>query len=295
LTQYANSADIQAEIDYWTHLPPKPVSPLPIDYDIGPNTVASERSVTLSLTAAETSQLLLEAPKAYRTQINDVLLTALAFTIASWTSGSSLFIDLEGHGRESLFEELDVSRTVGWFTSMYPVFLDVTPESSLENVLKSVKEQLRRIPNRGIGYGLLRYLTQDGTVREALARLPSPQIAFNYFGQLGYDDENSSWQAAPESVGSSLSPKQQRPYLFELNASVYNGQFELQWSYSEHRHQRSTVECLAQRFKEALTSILERCTSRNVQTYTPSDFARAKLSQRDLDTLLSTLQRSVET
>jgi amino acid adenylation domain-containing protein/non-ribosomal peptide synthase protein (TIGR01720 family) len=295
LTEYANSSNIGVEINYWTHFPPGPISPLPIDHDIGPNTVASERSLILSLTSAETSELLLEVPKAYHTHVNDVLLTALALTIASWTNESSIFIHLEGHGRESLFEDLDISRTVGWFTSLYPVFLEVDRTSLTEDVLRSVKEQLRGIPNRGVGYGLLRYVRQDEKLRAELAALPSPQIAFNYFGQLGHDGESSEWQAAPESVGPCLSPKQPRPYLFEVNAGVYNGRFELEWSYSEHRHRRSTVEYLTQQFQAALSSIVHHCISRKVQTYTPSDFARAKLSQRDLDTLLSSLQRSVRT
>ena len=295
LIQHANSSAMEAEIDYWTHLLPEPAPLLRIDCNLGPNTVASECSVIVSLTSEQTSKMLLEAPKAYRAQINDVLLTALAMTIASWLGSSSVYIDLEGHGRESLFDDLDVSRTIGWFTSLYPVFLDVDSSSLPEDALRSVKEQIRQVPNRGVGYGLLRYLGQDTLVREALAALPSPQIAFNYFGQLGYDQESVEWQAAPEPVGRSLSAIQGRPYLFELNAGVYNGQFELEWSYSERRHHRSTVENLAHQFTKILNSIVDRCASRNVQTYTPSDFARAKLSQRDLDTLLSTLQRSYET
>jgi amino acid adenylation domain-containing protein/non-ribosomal peptide synthase protein (TIGR01720 family) len=295
LMQHANSSAMGSEIDYWTHLLAEPVPRLPIDHELGANTVASQRSVIVSLSSAETSKMLLDVPKASHAQINDILLTALASTLASWIRSSSVYIDLEGHGRESLFDDLDVSRTVGWFTSLYPVFLEVDSSALPEDTLKSVKEQIRRIPNRGVGYGLLRYLRQDTAVRDALAAMPPPQIAFNYFGQLGYDEGTSEWQAAPEPVGATLSAMQERPYLFELNAGVYNGQFELEWSYSGHRHHRSTVEYLVRQFIQALNSIVDRCASRNVQTYTPSDFAKAKLSQKDLDTLLSTLQRSFGT
>jgi amino acid adenylation domain-containing protein/non-ribosomal peptide synthase protein (TIGR01720 family) len=294
LTDYANSPALEVELHHWLSRPPTAPSRLPTDYDLGPNTIASMRSVVISLTSQETEQLLTEVPKAYHTQINDVLLTALAQVFARWTGEPSLLINLEGYGRETLFEDLDVSRTVGWFTSIFPVFLDIKQTFDPEDALKSVKEQLRRIPNRGIAYGLLRYLKQDTETSNKLAALPRPEIAFNYLGQFGYEEGNPDWKAAREATGPSLSRKQPCPYLFELNAAVYDGQFELDWAYSENLHQRSTIEHLAQQFTGVLRSLIDHCVSRNVRTYTPSDFSKAKLSQRDLDTLLSKLQRSVE-
>jgi non-ribosomal peptide synthase protein (TIGR01720 family) len=292
LADYANSPPSEMELDYWLGIPPKAPSRLPTDYDRGFNTVASERSVVISLTSQETAQLLVQAPKAYHTQINDLLLAALAQTIARWTDEPSLFVDLEGHGREALFGYLDVSRTIGWFTSFFPVFIDIKEAIYPEESLKLVKEQLRRIPNRGVGYGLLRYLKQDNEIADRLASLPRPEIAFNYLGQFGSDDKDSDWQAAPEGTGASLSIRQPRPYLLELNAAVYDGQFQVDWAYSENVHRRSTVEQLAQHFSAALRSLINHCISRSVPTYTPSDFSKAKLSQKDLNTLLSKLQRA---
>jgi amino acid adenylation domain-containing protein/non-ribosomal peptide synthase protein (TIGR01720 family) len=294
LTEYANSPALEVELHHWLSRPPTAPLRLPTDYNLGPNTIASMRSVVISLTTQETEQLLVEVPKAYHTQINDVLLTALAQVLTGWTGEPAVSIDLEGHGREALFEDLDVSRTVGWFTSIFPVVLDLEQTLYLENALKSIKEQLRRIPNRGVAYGLLRYLKEDTETAIRIAALPRPEIAFNYLGQFGYDEEGSDWQAAREGTGPSSNPNQPRPYLLELNASVYDGQFELDWAYSENLHRRSTIECLAQQFMAALRSLIDHCVSKNVRTYTPSDFSKAKLSQRDLDTLLSKLQRSVE-
>ena len=124
--------------------------------------------MSVSLSAEETRALLQEVPEAYHTQINDVLLTALVQAFSRWTGARSLLVDLEGHGREEIFEDVDLSRTVGWFTTIFPVLLESGGGFHPGNALKSVKEQLRRIPNRGIGYGLLRYLSRDADIsREA--------------------------------------------------------------------------------------------------------------------------------
>src|SRR5204862_6042261 len=123
------------------------------DHPEGENTVASEDSVWVALTEEETKALLTQVPAAYHTQINDLLLGALAQAISSWTGERALLVDLEGHGREALFEEVDLSRTVGWFTSMYPVLLELPASQDAGAAIKSVKEQLRATPNRGIGYG----------------------------------------------------------------------------------------------------------------------------------------------
>lgn len=159
---------------------------MPVDYpsDKENKNVASTASVSLSLTAEQTRALLQDVPSAYNTQINDVLLTASVQSFAQWTGESSLLIDLEGHGREDLFEDVDLSRTVGWFTTLFPVRLQLEEIDNPGEALKSVKEQLRRIPNRGIGYGALRYLNENATIREKFQSLPSAQVSFNYLGQF---------------------------------------------------------------------------------------------------------------
>src|SRR5205823_313117 len=138
-----------------------PPPPLPADHELGANDMASAEGVRVLLSAEETDALLHEAPAAYRTQINDILLTALLEATAAWSGQRSLLLDLEGHGREALFEDADLSRTVGWFTSLFPVRLVLGKGSGPGESLKSVKEQLRGIPQRGVGYGLLRHLRAD--------------------------------------------------------------------------------------------------------------------------------------
>ncbi|WP_270171318.1 non-ribosomal peptide synthase/polyketide synthase [Paenibacillus sp. SYP-B4298] len=252
------------------------------------NTVASVGRVTVKLETEQTRQLLQEAPKAYRTQINDLLLTALAKAMNDWTGEDSLYVALEGHGREEVGEELDISRTVGWFTSIYPVRLELGDEGQPGDELKRVKEQLRGIPQRGIGYGLLRYLTEDAKWKQALASQCEPRISFNYLGQ--YDailTDSSYMQLMQGGTGETRSPRGTRRYELDVYGMVFGGQLELTWEYSEALHDRQAIEGLAHRYMMHLQQYIAHCLSVEAGGYTPSDFPAARLHQQELDALCS--------
>nr|UXE44290.1 linear gramicidin synthase subunit B [uncultured bacterium] len=201
LVEYAGSEALEREAPYWRSASRQPVRSLPVDYSGGENRVASRRAVTVSLTADETKALLTEVPAAYHTQINDLLLTALLQAFALWTGERALLVGMEGHGREALFEEVDLSRTVGWFTSLYPVPLELPAGGGIGEALKSIKEQLRQVPNHGIGYGILRYLSDNTEVRSALSALPEPQVSFNYHGYVDVGCARRRALEAGERVG----------------------------------------------------------------------------------------------
>jgi thioester reductase-like protein/non-ribosomal peptide synthase protein (TIGR01720 family) len=257
--EYANSA-AQEQRDYWLAEFPKQVPRLPVDYPGGDNTVARARTVSVTLSEAETQALLLEVPSSYNTQINDVLLTALVQAFGQWTGVPSLLVDLEGHGREDIFDDMDLSRTVGWFTSIFPVLLDLGETGSPGKALKAVKEQLRGIPNRGIGYGLLRYLSDDREMSLQLRSLPQAEVSFNYLGQFDQAlSESSLFGLAQESSGLSCSLSGNRSYLIDINGFVAGGQLRLDWTYSEQIHRQSTIERLAQGFRSVLRSLIAHC------------------------------------
>jgi non-ribosomal peptide synthase protein (TIGR01720 family) len=215
----------------------------------------------------------------------------LAQAFAWWTGDSSLLIDVEGHGREAIIETVDVSRTIGWFTTIFPVRLDLAPDANPGEALRSIKEQLRRVPRRGIGYGLLRYLRQNAELRDALRTVPQPEVAFNYLGQFGQSQSaSSSWRRLAELTGPNISPRSHRVNLLEINGSVSEGRLELFWTYCENVHRRSTIKKLAEQFVEALRVLITYCSQPNVGGFTPSDFSKARLSQKELDKLISKLQ-----
>jgi non-ribosomal peptide synthase domain TIGR01720 len=247
------------------------VAPLPRDYSCDPeaNTVGSAAHVAVALSVERTRVLLQEVPPVYHTQINDVLLTALVQSVVRWTGRRALLLDLEGHGREELFAEVDLARTVGWFTTLFPVRLELGAEP-LGEALKSVKEQLRGIPHGGIGYGVLRYVYPDAEVRAALQALPQAELSFNYLGQLDQALSDSSlFRPAQESSGPPRSPRGRRPHLLEVNGFVVGGQLQLEWTYSQQVHRRATVERLAQGFLEALEALIAHCQSPEAGGFTP--------------------------
>jgi non-ribosomal peptide synthase protein (TIGR01720 family) len=286
LSKYAQSAALEQQLDYWLVESRSRVAPLPVDYLSGDNTEASARTVSMSLSPEQTHVLLSEVPKAYHTQINDVLLTALVQTFTQWTGNSCLLVNLEGHGREDILPGVDLSRTVGWFTTIFPVLLDLQEASDPGSALKSVKEQLRCIPNRGIDYGVLRYMKGDAVITEKLQALPQAEVSFNYLGQLDQVlSPDAMFGSAKESSGPTHSLLSKRSHLLEVNGFVARGCLHLNWTYSNNRHQQQTIERLAQSFVTALRSLIDHCQSPEAGGYTASDFPLTQLDEQKLSKL----------
>ncbi|MBV9788346.1 MAG: amino acid adenylation domain-containing protein, partial [Chloroflexi bacterium] len=285
LTEHAASADVQSTLPYWLNLPWPSIKPLPLDLPEGENPESSARTVVVKLSVDETSKLLTEVPEAYRTQINEVLLTALARAFVTWTGSQSLLVNLEGHGREALFADHDVSRTVGWFTSIYPVLLELEATDKIGPMLQAVKEQIRRIPQRGVSYGLLRYLA-DPAIKAQMAALPQAQVSFNYLGQ--FDQAPSPdllLKQVAEAIGSVHGAQGRRSHLLEINGLVAAGQLQFGWTFSEQIHRRETVEQLAQTFVSTLQAIINGAHTPDAASYTPSDFPLANLNQQQLSAI----------
>ncbi|MBW4569115.1 MAG: amino acid adenylation domain-containing protein [Tolypothrix carrinoi HA7290-LM1] len=281
LQKYAQSSALLSELDFWHTTQYQSVSPIPRDFPGRNNIEETASIVSISLSAEETQSLLQQVPAAYRTQINDVLLTALILTFNQWTGENSLLIDLEGHGREEIFEDVDLSRTVGWFTTIFPVHLNLENANDPGKALKSIKEQLRAIPNRGIGYGLLRYLSQDKQIAEQFSSSKA-EVAFNYLGQFDQVlPESSLFSLVQGSSGSTRSLRSKRTHLLEINGGIYQGHLEMSWTYSNKLHRHTTIEVLAQKFIETLRSLIAHCQSPDAGGFTPSDFANFQQSQWD--------------
>jgi amino acid adenylation domain-containing protein/non-ribosomal peptide synthase protein (TIGR01720 family) len=297
LQAFAGRDQLRAELPYWMGVTGRSSA----DRTTLPNAVAgsaenteaSAKTVKVSLSAAETQALLQQVPAAYNTQINDVLLTALARAWNRWTGSSALFTNLEGHGRENLFEDVDLSRTLGWFTAIFPVLLQL-PEASDNwqpgEALKCIKEQIREIPRRGIGYGILRYLVPDS----GLANQPEPWVVFNYLGQFDQVVAGSTlFRFASESTGPWHSPAQRRRHALEINSLVIDGRLELWWTYSQHLHSEAAIGKLADEFLGAVRELIAHCLSPKAGGHTPSDFPLAHLDQATLDSLIAG-QRGIE-
>ncbi|MGE8405822.1 MAG: amino acid adenylation domain-containing protein, partial [Pseudomonas sp.] len=284
LQDYAGSPLLEQELCYWQAQLRDVDDQLPGAQTSAELTNRHVSSVTTQLDRELTRQLLQDAPAAYRTQINDLLLTALARVICNWTQQPSTLIKLEGHGREDLFDDLDITRTVGWFTSMYPVRL--TPQAALSDSIKTIKEQLRAIPNKGIGYGVLRYLGDDAT-RRSLAELAQGSILFNYLGQFdtSFDAEDALFVPSAESRGDMQSADAPLDALISVSGQVYAGQLELNWRFSTAVFERPLLQALADQYAAELRQLIAHCLGSDAVGATPSDFPLASLDQQKIDGL----------
>ncbi|MCB0090435.1 MAG: amino acid adenylation domain-containing protein, partial [Caldilineaceae bacterium] len=278
LSEYAYSETLQTELAHWQK-GREEINSLPIDKGDRQehNAVASAATIETALTVAETQALLQDVPAVYHTQVNDILLTAVTLAFAQWTGNKTLLLDLEGHGRDGLSDALDLSRTVGWFTAAYPVSLQLPAASLAHNglgeVLKTIKEQLRQIPNKGVGYGLLRYLNE--TNGKQLSSLPQAEVSFNYGGQF----QGSEMQ----SLGGEWAAELPLSHLISINGLVANQQLSMTWSYSQNLYEPETIEELAKGFISALRDLIAHCLSPEAGGYSPSDFPLLQLNQAQLD------------
>jgi non-ribosomal peptide synthase protein (TIGR01720 family) len=257
LQAYARSDEIRAAADWWLQLPWSQISPLPVDIPGGRNIVASARRLVLTLSAEETEALLRQVPEAAGARVEELLLSALVHALTEWTGSSAVLIDRETHGRELVFEDLDVSRTVGWFTALHPVVLTRDRTGGWGEALASIQEQLRRVPLHGLTYGLLRYLRGDEELASRLAALPKAQVSFDYLGQADGVVRGSRWfQWSQESTGTTRSPHGHRRDLLEVLGIVADGQLRILWIYSEAVHHPETLERVAASFSEALRALI---------------------------------------
>lgn len=296
LTEYAESIELQREQVYWLAAERDWVTPLPVDDPNGVNTVASVQTISVTLNVEETQALQEDIAVTYRVQTDDILLAALAQTFSKWTGKQSLLVDLEGNGRDVIFDDVDLSRTIGWFTNIAPMLLDIGETEETGEILKQVKEQLRSFPNQGLGYGVLRYLSGDEIITEKLCSLQPAEILFLYLGNFEQTVPESSLLKAPKSSGLSRSSRAQRSHLIEINAFIVQNQLKIDWIYSKNVYRQETIARLAEDFKTALQALITNIQSSSSKNFTPSDFAEFKLSQwnqDDIDNILAAINQVI--
>ncbi|TDV22877.1 non-ribosomal peptide synthase protein (TIGR01720 family), partial [Paraburkholderia caballeronis] len=205
----------------------------------------------------------------------------LARTLGEWHDANGVLISLEGHGREipddALASELDLSRTVGWFTTRYPVWLKGGNDTGA--ILHETKSRIRAVPHRGLHFGLL---------REELKDLPQPQVSFNYLGQFDQSiGGDNRFAFAGEPHGESMAQTGESPYVLDLNALVAGGELTLAWDYDAARLDAEQVEHLVVRFDENLSALVAHCLNA-APTVTATDFD-IDISQQELDQFLEQL------
>ncbi|AKA44315.1 non-ribosomal peptide synthetase [Paenibacillus polymyxa] len=280
LAAYAQSPEMAKERAYWQAVEQIAVPALPKDLEADVTTQQDSESLFVRLTPEETELLLKRVHRAYNTEMNDILVTALGIAVRKWTGHERVRINLEGHGRESIGTDIDITRTVGWFTTKFPVVLEPETDRDLAYQIKQVKESLRRIPNKGLGYGVCRYLSksEDGFVWGS-----EPEINFNYLGQFDDDVNQDEIGISSYSSGSPASDRQARSFVLDINGMVLEGALSLDLSYSRKQYHKETMEAFAQRLEQSLRELITHCAGKENTELTPSDVQFKGLTIEELE------------
>jgi len=288
LLKYSHSDELKAQSVYWNKVI-QTVPLLPLDFKFEGKTLMKDRkSLSISLESAYTKSLIFETTKAYQTEIPDLMIHALALTINRWNNSDTLLIGMEGHGREQLQDELDISRTIGWFTSIFPVSILLETSESTGNQLRSVKEQLRTIPQHGLGYGVLKYINKV----QQFQKQEAYDILFNYLGQVGGQEQKSNLLSkATEGSGLNVSGNQYFNSKLVFNSSIQSGLLEINLSYSSQHFKEETIGKLLYTYIENLKNIINHCVEiqqSGKKALTPSDFGQSSnVTLRQLDEFLN--------
>ncbi|MEU9717534.1 amino acid adenylation domain-containing protein [Streptomyces sp. NPDC047976] len=300
-TRLLERADFAADRDHYRRPLPGPDAPIGRRPLTGADTVARERAATVTVGPGDTAALLGTVPARFHTGAGPVLLTALAVTLARWRrrlgqDQTYAHVELEGHGRESgpladtAGSEPDLSRTVGWFTTLFPVTVDPGPATDptapayLAAALKAVKDDLARVPGNGLSYGVLRHLA--GTAFDA----PAPQVLFNYLGRSGAGTPGD-WELSgtTSQLGERRDPRMRLPRALEFNsvaepdpAGGHRLVTTLTWP--EGMFTDEDAAALTGWFREALTG-LAALAPLGLGGHSPGDFPLVALTQADVDGL----------
>ena len=291
LQTYGNSETLQNQREYWRASLAIPVTPLSeLSPELRPklrpklNQSAADETgtndISFSLSSSLTKQLLSEANRSYRTEMNELLLAGLFTAIQRWAntdiSAHAIRLDLKGHGRQPLDQNLDLSQTVGWFSTLYPLTLTLsdtttnTIANKLADTICAVKEQYRAVPEKGLGFGLLQRLNQE--------------LVFNYLGQFSQAfSSNSGFGVAAESVGQIVSTRRKPWHPLSLNGLVRDGRLSFTLTFDQTKYGQIAMQQLMDQFSQALTDITTHCCSTRLGRYSPSDFSLAKVTSRELN------------
>ena len=302
LASHAHDASLVEEVGFWSGMLSEPALSL-VEGSLDPtrDVTSTARKLKFTLPASVTGPLLTRVPAAFHGGINDVLLTGLVVAVAGWRrrrdggASRAVLIDLEGHGREEIFADVELSRTVGWFTSLFPVRLDaggidldeaLAGGPALGRALKLIKEQLRAVPDNGLGYGLLRYL--NGETGSRLVGFAGPQLGFNYLGRFAGHGV-ADWSAAPEAglLGGGGDPGMALAHALELNALTLDGSdgaaLSATWSWAPALLTEEAVRDLAERWFGVLTALVGHAAQAGAGGRSPSDLRLVALTQAEIE------------
>ncbi|APO47206.1 hypothetical protein BS614_26240 [Paenibacillus xylanexedens] len=271
--------EIEHETIYWSNMLQDQQAPLNFDLRCETLKVGDTETIHAELDVEVTKELFTSANRAYNTRPNEILVAALAVTCHAMSGKRSFVIEMESHGREAVFPDLDISRTVGWFTSMYPLRL-VVPEADLGKQIKSIKEDLRSVPNHGIGYGAL-------VLANKLPTFTEKTIRFNYLGEIDDRMEKTNFELSTLNTGKDQAEENEFDAMLEIIVLVKNKQLCVAVTFSRKVFYIESVERFVREYIINLQQMVNHCLGMEEPQFSPSDFDLVSLTQGDLDQLFT--------
>ncbi|WP_432339519.1 amino acid adenylation domain-containing protein [Bacillus tequilensis] len=298
LSGYAESQQLIKQLKYWRETEEYQTEALPFDHIDGP--IANERkrsTISFTLNDKETAALLKDANSAYNTDTQDLLLASVILALRHWTNQSAFKLSLESHGREDVLDGVDVSRTVGWFTAIYPLLIKMNAdlpdsEEGIVHVLKTTKDTLRRVPDKGFGYGVIKYLTPPD--KKDINFTGAPEISFNYLGQFESGSpaeapEEDTFSFSPLGAGDDISTTWNREQSLDISAIAAEGKLSVNMTYDNARFQHKTIEQLSETCRQFLLQLIEHCQNKSETEKTISDFDDQELTEDALQEIADML------
>ena len=284
LVLYRDSGKLEKEEEYWAAADAAdfslPYSTADSDVDWS---LRNLETVDIRFEKEETAALFKqEIHEVYKTDTQILITAALVRTLRQWTRRSVVTIEMESHGRniEGHGSDLDTSKTAGWFTAMYPLLVS-RETKTISDEIKVVKEAVRRVPNNGIGYGILKYMTRDGS----LPRFERTQVRFNYLGQFDREVENPLFSYCEMSTGSDVALENHMTAVVEINAMVLNGVFSARINYNREVFAKADMVSFGAEYIKNLSAILDHIKNEDDVHFTTSDFDTVDMDEEDLAAL----------
>ncbi|WP_189032800.1 non-ribosomal peptide synthetase, partial [Paenibacillus albidus] len=286
IEKYAIQKGMRKEQEYWAKIESSVVKPLPKDAYVSERKVKDNASYKFNLSMGETIDLMTRAHAAYNTDMNDLLLCALGMAVKKWTKEDRILIHTEGHGREEILGHINISRTVGWFTSFYPVVLEMEYTDDLSYQIKHLKESLRQIPNKGVGNSILKYMALSEN-RDRSNLTAQAEIGFNYLGQFDTDVNTDLFEISKLSSGQEISPNSERHIPLDITGMIENSMLTISITYNAKEFNEQTIKQFGSYFKESLQEIIQFSVAKQTKELTPSDVGGNDLTLEDFEAISS--------
>ena len=280
LQDYANNDLLQKEIKYWKSLE-HDISKFSVENNLDKGKITLNTKASFILDETMTNLLLTKVHNVYNTEVNDILLTGLGLAIKDVFNINKTLVNLEGHGREDIIDEIDLSRTVGWFSAEHPVVLDVSETLDIEESLVGIKDSIRKIPSNGIGYSILKYLNKDYSSNL------TPVIMFNYLADFDANDKTNKkrkelFEYASEYIGKDVVETTEDTLIFNFTGTIIEGELTLSLSYNDEQFSKETIDNFIKKYEQNVTELIQKLSLNEKTHITSADLTYSKLNYKEL-------------